>query len=396
MPSNSRWLSSNTNKTLDMRTLFNGYYKLNYTSVSNLNSYVNNFLDGDFAKLFTDVDGCITALTFYPFDVEPLLDVDTLGLKLELGPFGADTNVKAVNLNLGSRYFNMGEFYVDENLSIFDQNFSDYNGYSKIQIYLPYFGLIDVNPNDVLGKYLQFRLSVDFGTAQGIWFVGVSDTPYQSEAITDPYVRILATYSCTIGYKIPFASSGANETIRNLVLGAVKTATFVAGQYAASALIPSTTTTSKTVKTYDIQGRSTAKGSKMKQIRSGSVTSERSTTTDVSAQTTRNVVNACFDSAGDALSAMHMSMSSDRVNNIAGLINGCESIKIIIYHPIMKPVTDDYAKLYGYPLGEVRILGNISGYTEISSIHIEGQEFSTATSEEFSKLYSLLTSGIIL
>ena len=50
----------------------------------------------------------------------------------------------------------------------------------------------------------------------------------------------------------------------------------------------------------------------------------------------------------------------------------------------------------GRPLGEIRKLSNISGYTEISKVHIEGDLFSQATEEEINMLYNEIFSGIIL
>ena len=43
-------------------------------------------------------------------------------------------------------------------------NFADYNGYTKIQVYLPFFGFIDVNPNDVIGKVIKIGANITSAT----------------------------------------------------------------------------------------------------------------------------------------------------------------------------------------------------------------------------------------
>lgn len=407
MPTTDQWLRLREDKNNKVYTGFTAYYKVDWNGLNGF-AYYCAVPTLDLNTLFgSNAENFLSSIMYYPFDIsqdQPVSSSDkSLYIYLSQVKDKDDNPIKTVQVQPGRCFFNMGEFDYSEYMPDNFQNFADYNGYTRIEVYLPYFGFVELNPNDVMGKFIQFRLKVDVGSGQGIWYIGVSDHsiaegaehPIATESL-DSDVRILSTYSCSLGYQIPIASANSAEVGRNLILGVVKAATAVAGAAAIGAMIPSTTTTSKSVKTYDIQGRSTAKGSRMKQIRSGTVTSERTTTTDTSAQTTRTMVNACFDAAPDALAAMHFRASSDRVNNSAALINGSESIKIIIYRPKLVEADEEYAKLYGYPLGEVRTLGELSGYTEISSIHIEGQDFSTATSEELSKLYSLLTSGIIL
>ena len=93
---------------------------------------------------------------------------------------------------------------------------------------------------------------------------------------------------------------------------------------------------------------------------------------------------------------MHIGGSSDTVNNPNLLSNGCESVKVIIYRPKMQDVDADYNHLYGKPLGEVRTLSELSGYTEIGEVHIDGEDFASATETEMAMLQEALLNGVIL
>ena len=52
--------------------------------------------------------------------------------------------------------------------------------------------------------------------------------------------------------------------------------------------------------------------------------------------------------------------------------------------------------MYGQPLGEVKQLSELSGYTEIANLHIEDSGFDTATQEELLMIMQELSSGVLL
>ena len=109
-----------------------------------------------------------------------------------------------------------------------------------------------------------------------------------------------------------------------------------------------------------------------------------------------NAIAGAFECATDSLNNMHISASTDRSNNPVSMFNACNSIKVIRYYPKLITTDENYGKLYGYPLGQTKVLSTLSGYTEISNIHIEGEGFKSATQKEILMLKEALSDGIIL
>ena len=95
---------------------------------------------------------------------------------------------------------------------------------------------------------------------------------------------------------------------------------------------------------------------------------------------------------------MHITPSLDRVDNSQLNVATCQNVVFIHRKPII--VTDIYSAAYrhlnGSPLCEITPLTNITGYTELSDIHLEGDGFGQITDEEKVRLDNELSNGIIL
>lgn len=346
------------------------------------------------SSLFITPRDWLTSLQIFPLNINVGIDgITATPLKIggvEAKKQGGDNNdIVNVETCYSSRVFNLGEYKITP----YFNNFADYNGYTKIQIYLPMFGFVDINPNDVMNKYIQIRMSVDVVSGMAVYYIGVSEAsiPLGSNGVQSDDTninRILATYSFQIGYNIPIGSSDAPQIYRNIVGGAVKGIATAVGAYAISGLgATGGTFTTKTVKT----ARNPKTG---RQITKGTTT--KTTTYDGSNYQFGKAVTECFEYGSQALTSMHMSVQSDRVNNPAVLCEASESVHIIIQRPKIKPINDDYNHLYGQPLGEVKQLSELSGYTEITNLHLEDGGFDTATQEELLMIMQELSSGVLL
>lgn len=340
----------------------------------------NVIVDPDwYDSIISKPEDWLASLTYYPFDIYSTNVNNPFVLKIG----NHDTNIVTKFIDdVNNRYYNLGEYYVSPILN----NFADYNGYSKIEIYLPYFGLTDVHPNDCLGKWLQFRLVVDYNSGQGTYFIGVSDDSVTND---DSNVRIISTLTFQLGVQIPINSVGMADLKRNLALGAVKAGVSIASSLITGAVIPPDTTTTHHEAIY---GRSKSKGSRMKMLQAEYNTTK--TTNSHSAE--RSVVNTTFEFGIEALNNMKLSPTTDRVNNPLGLYVGSESIQIIRYTPKIIEVDVNYNHLYGKPLGEVKLLSTVTGYTEVSRVHFEGEGFASCTETEFAMIEQEFSNGVIL
>lgn len=378
-------VDNNTSIPIQSTTVFNSHIKLDISGVGQLAQTIIS--PPVLPSLFTKPNDWISALRFYPFDIVPLSDDSH---KLTIG--GIDTDIDCYDVNTGAVYFNMGEFLYKP----YFNNFADYNGYTKIKIQLPYFGEVELFPNDVLNKYIQFRLKIDYNSGQGMWFIGVSNTsipyatidgkPIANDSGYD--IRIISQNLFKIGIDIPLGTTNTAEVYRNIAMGVVRGVSVAAGAYVVSAMgATGGTSTTKTITTARNQNTG-------RQIRTGTET--RVSTYDGSNYQKGRAINACFDVATDSLNSMHLDANADKPNDALMLNNLSKSIIITRYVPKFVEQTEEYGKLFGYPVGTTYKLSTIHGYTEVANIHFEGSVFNSATSKEMAMIEQAFADGVIL
>lgn len=381
--SNEKWINISATVNGKLDTIFRGVRVLNYEGLDSLANLILN--PNPLESFFSKPDDWISTVMVYPFNI-PLGRNGTSQGKLQLGLY--DTKIDCYDLLLVSEMYEMGELLIEPHFN----NFADYDGYSKMEVWLPFLGTVDISLNDVIGKYLKFRLGVDYISGQGIWYICVGDTPTNATSIYVDLLegandRILSTHTCQLGMQLPIGTTNTASVYRNLIMGAVKGVSTALSSYAISALGASGgKAVTKEVKT------------RLNQKTGNKLITDRTQETkyDSSNYQFGKSITTCFDYATDSLNNMHISASTDRSNNPTTMINTCKSIKVIRYYPKLITTDVNYGKLYGYPLGQTKVLSTLSGYTEISNIHIEGEGFKSATQKEILMLKEALSDGIIL
>ena len=94
--------------------------------------------------------------------------------------------------------------------------------------------------------------------------------------------------------------------------------------------------------------------------------------------------------ASAVLSNKYVNVGSISSNNGMG---GVQYPFIVVTSPIPE-YPANYAHHVGYPSKKTQVLGNLTGYTKVEQVHLEG--FSGATNDELNEIQQILTSGIIL
>lgn len=380
------------NVTFVRRNKYNNSVAMNQKGVWNM---LSNF-DGLFRNAFTNFTSEIASLQLYPF----IVPHTETGSTLQTTHIDAsDAYAEIIPYN-DQEYFHLGQHFISPHFN----NFADYDGYTKIKVFLPFHDFVDVDVNQVMGKYLQIRLSVDYNTGQGIYILGVSDAqipPYTSDmgytvsnAYYDRTVRVISKYVVQLGIVIPLGQSAFADKARNAILKSVQTVASVAAAAYTGAL-PPPTTTSETTTSYQVSGRGTEKGSRMKVLEQGSETSTRKTTYNKARDVSKPISEAISGSI-DVLNTSSLHGTGDRIGDSMLMWNLSTSVHIVFYRPKMLDTTPEFRHLFGQPLGQVRQLSELSGYTELTNIHIEGEGFSTATKEELDEIQTMLYGGILL
>ena len=381
--SNENWINISATVNGKLDTIFRGVRVLNYEGLDSLANLILN--PNPLESFFSKPDDWISTVMVYPFNI-PLGRNGTSQGKLQLGLY--DTKIDCYDLLLVSEMYEMGEILIQPHFN----NFADYDGYSKMEVWLPFLGTVDISLNDVIGKYLKFRLGVDYISGQGTWYICVGDNPTNATSVFVDLLgvndRILSTHVCQIGSQLPIGTTNTASVYRNLIMGAVKGVSTALSSYAISSLgATGGTATTKEVRTArnEKTGRQITKATKKTETKYN----------NSNYQFGKSIIGV-FDYATDSLNNMHISASTDRSNNPTTMINTCKSIKVIRYYPKLITTDENYGKLYGYPLGQTKVLSTLSGYTEISNIHIEGEGFKSATQKEILMLKEALSDGIIL
>lgn len=383
-------------------------------SLNTLFIFLNNATSG--TVFWDSPDNYLTNILVFPFDYYNITngsgkDLYIRNVQIKQTISGINYNVRGKNISKNS-LFDLGSIrypYCDSG------KFYHRSGYTKLRLYLPFMGFIDLNPNDFIGefKYITILLSVDVKTGQATYIVCsskatiTSTTPLITTDLDPMKFRIVSTHTFKLALEIPIGSTNATNNARNAIMGVMNVAASFAS-YGISNLAGAGISTSHST--------TTSNKATVQKVRAMSKTSEgympvgaplvRSTTgetTTTTTDTTYNstgylkgkLVNECFDGLGSAFSSVFASGDCDRPNNINSLLNCPRHCFIQIFTPKMKSDTN-YNELYGKPLGEVRRIGDMEGYTEIAKVHIQGDSFKKATLEEIGMLSEALSNGIIL
>lgn len=353
-----------------------------------LEDMMNGF-DGIFDNILNFTEQ-ISSLQVYPF---PIKADDDLVRVLSVNNV-ARLGVASQIISYDNTYMSLGEFHIEP----YFNNFADYNGYTKISVFLPLLGYVDVDTNECMNKWLQVRLCVDYFTGKGIYILGVSDESITQDFLADYSkdlsIRILSSYETDVGVQIPLGTSNAGEIRRNLALSAVKIAASLAFT---PSITPAVTTKVETsTKTYDIKGARKAKNARLKQIKAGTVTTEKESTTTKTGGTHKYDLTDAFNDSIDVLSSIKLTGGSDRVNDSGLTTRFSGTAKVVIYRPKLLDISNEQKHLYGVPLGRTMQLDLLHGYTEISRAHFEGDGFSSATTAEMAEINDAFMNGVIL
>ena len=357
----------------------------------NITTYVES-VDTIFDPLKTTVEE-FSSLMMFPFNITPIVRPAYKGY---LNTSKGVTSIEAYEIDGNCNYFNFGQHYVEP----YYNNFADYKGYTYIKAYLPFVGYQDIDVNECMGKWLQFRLLVDYANGRGMFVVGVSDNEITfadstyPTTVEDENVRVIGTYDCTVGTEMPLGRSNAGDIMRNMWLGAAKTYASYGMSVLTSNAAPSTTTETSTV-THDVMGRGSYKGARLKTMERDVETKSVTRTHHKPVDKTKPI-SEVIDGSIEALNRLSTGGASDRINSGTLMWDMSTEVIIVYYRPKFVEQPAEYGNLYGYPLGEVKKLSELSGYTEINSIHFEGTGFNKILNSEIAMLEDIFSNGVLL
>lgn len=320
--------------TLDLSTtdLIQAYVP-DVADIHTLATYMwNNFdktdVAKDLSKLFADPRDGIVALFMLPFSP----DKSVVKRLASIGSFPV-AGLEMYTLSKQFKQISCGSVSLAE----YYGNYLDYNPYTRITLFLPFVGEVQLDPDEVMGETVSVDYTVDCMTGEFVAFVSTS-------------TKVLSQYQGNCAAQVPITSadySRLNSALLQAAIGAVGTVAAIAtggGALAGAAAVGST-------------------------------------------------------AAGAATTALNV-MNSKVNHSHSGALGGTPGFMgiqtpYLIIHRARQSVPPDANTFKGYPCNGAFILGDLkgTGFTKVSDVILNDVGYTEAELEE---LRQILADGIIL
>lgn len=238
-------------------------------------------------------------------------------------------------------------------------NFLDQSPNSKYMIWLPYCGYQSIDPDEVVGNVLNVRYHCDILSGACVAFLTIGGGGPGADA-----TRVIAQYSGNVLTQVPTAAQAYDSLVSN----AINILTAGVGIAAGAA----------------IGGAGAAGSGMMAQATAGA--------SQISSAVGAQVGMGMGGTAANMVMSMKPTFSR---NGTPGSTAGYMSVQKPYLIKIIPrdAVAQNHIQLKGYPSNYGGTLGSLSGYAEVSEIHLQGV---SASVDETTEIYSLLKGGVII
>ena len=348
-------------------TPFNDYYVSDAEGISKLATYLYKTFVGFFEK---PSEGFIS-LHYYPFRIDNIIKKDSTYTEtsiLHVGDKTFDNEVTPKTYLSPADKFTMGMYRVNAGYVHipFIRYFYQLSPFTTYELYVPYVGWITLS-NDIICDCSNEDIFVSY-------YVNFTnhEVNYVISKSTNDLNKAYLIGNCNMGCEIPLSSSNYNEIIKNVILttmGAViKTGTSIANYNSVN------------------QGFD-----KMSDKRTNKYKTQKNI---MKTQQTGELINSVTDYG------VNMAINTQEKISSIGELSGSYSYIRFSNKPILKitsttPANIDlakYGKFVGFPYIGSETISNISGYTEVGSVHVENIG---CLETERDEIESILKSGFI-
>lgn len=355
---------------------------------------------------FKDPSNAISSVKMFPFAIptSSLCNIKYLGTTLA-DEDGYGYKAKSIDPAFFSSLTLLFDRIINTNQQVGRQWYT-LNGMTKIYMYLPYYGEVDLQPNDVMGRQIRVYYSISV-TGDLMYYITRLD---YLDLQADFREVLIGKYSTNVAIDIPVGSTNLHAINRDLIIKGLETTVAIAGAVAmgvsggvTSTSASTSTTMSHATSSKIVKGKSLRKGSRMKVIRDEQGVRDSSTiqsgSRTVSIPAAKQVIDAAQTVANnsiDALNNFFVRGSSENTKNINLEQFGPHRVCVSIYFPVLSE--DNHKHFVGLPYNKEGVVGDFSGFTKLSSFRLE--QFSDLdplpTLQEIEMLEEILSSGFII
>lgn len=238
-------------------------------------------------------------------------------------------------------------------------NFLDQSPNTKIMLWLPYIGYQQLDADEVMDNTLSIKYHCDVLSGACVAFVSIGAGGPGADV-----TRVIAQYSGNVITQVPVAS----QSFDSLVSNAINILT---------------------------SGVGIAAGAAIGGVASGGMASAAQATAGASQVSSAVGAQVGLGMGGTAANMVMSMKPTYSRNGTPGSTAGYMSVQkpYLIKIVPRDAVAQNHIQLKGYPSNYGGTLGSLSGYCEVSEIHLTG---SSASVEETTEIYSLLKGGVII
>lgn len=238
-------------------------------------------------------------------------------------------------------------------------NFLDQSPNTKIMLWLPYIGYQQLDADEVMDNTVSIKYHCDVLSGACVAFVSIGSGGAGADA-----TRVIAQYSGNVITQVPVAS----QSFDSLVSNAINILT---------------------------SGVGIAAGAAIGGVASGGMASAAQATAGASQVSSAVGAQVGLGMGGTAANMVMSMKPTYSRNGTPGSTAGYMSVQkpYLIKIVPRDAVAPNHIQLKGYPSNYGGTLGSLSGYCEVSEIHLTG---SSASVEETTEIYSLLKGGVII
>lgn len=317
--------------------------------------------------LFNNPSECIVNLILLPLPVRAAAGVTLTrinGILIGTGDIAISTDAIVETKYLD---YEMGTFHITSKYN----NFLDYPPYTSIELYLPFYGYLELEPSLVLNKYCQVRYVIDYIT--GICLIKIIDLTMPS--------HIIYTVNCQVGIQINLSNTGVTQKLQKIATIGLNVASNVISFAAA-------TKSNKLVGKVTRSEGSTKEYTKFK--------------ARVNAERTSRIANFISETTADSVAAMQNHISSGNSSseiiewsNFDKISDNELELKIWWRIKRLSPITiENYNRLVGKPAAIYGQIRKFIGYTEVGACHLE--KLGYCLNDEVSMIDNELKNGILI
>lgn len=352
-------------------TPFNYCYISDGEGVKQLAKYLYNTFVGFFEK---PSEGFIS-LHYYPFRIDNIIKknstyTETSIINVGLKEFNNEVSPKTY-LSPNSN-FSMGIYTISGGKILIPKisNFTQLSPFTTYDLFIPYVGWIKLNNtiiSDCSNNNLLLFYTVDFINHE-VTYVLVKESDYNVSEFKLAYL----IGKCNMGCEIPLSTSNYNEIIKNLMLSSLKGVTNVGTSIANYNAINNA---------FD----------KMSDKRTNAYKTQKNI---MRTEQTGDLVNSVVDyGVNTALQSQENIDQIGEVNGTYTYIRYSNSMVLKTSQIIPANINlSDYGRFIGFPYIGSQKIRNLTGYTEVGSVHVENIN---CLENERDEIENILKSGFI-